>query len=182
MRLAAAVAMVPLSIFWTAAPLANAETPVDEFVRTVNMAAERYHTGPIPVTVQPLADENTFAMTVGRKIVFNSSYANDPLRLFSAIQHNVNAGWIPPGCTPAITVALHEVAHVIDNVRGRLGSRRVAAAFPQGNALRGEVSRYSFGQNNVFNAEEAVASAFQSVLCNGGTDVEIDMYYMLVQP
>lgn len=154
---------------------------MDEFVQTVNWAAETYKTGPISVTVAPL-DASTFAMTIGKRIVFNSSYSNDPLRLFAAIQNNVNAGWIPGGCTPARTVALHEAAHVIDNTRNRLGSRRVAATFPRGNALRGEVSRYSFGNNDVFNAEEAVASAFQSVLCNGGTAVEMDMYYMLVQP
>jgi len=177
------VVVVSLSGFRTAAPLANAQASVmDEFVQTVNWAAETYKTGPIPVSSGPLTDPSAFAMTVGRQIVLNSAYSDDPLRLFADIQSNINAGWIPAGCTPARTVALHEAAHVIDNTRGRIGTRRVAATFPKGNALRGKVSLYSYGRDGIFDADEAVASAFQSVLCNGGTDVEMDMYYMLVQP
>ena len=185
-------AVVALSGFRTAPPLAaeplvspppeSSIAVMDEFVQTVNWAAETYKTGPILVTTERLADENTFAMTTGRRIVFNSSYSNNPLKLFSAIQRNVTDGWFPGGCSPARTVALHEAAHVIDNTRGRLGSRRVAANWRRGNALQDEVSRYSFNKDGSLNAEEAVASAFQSVLCNGGTNAEMDMYYMLVQP
>lgn len=181
------VVVVSLSGFRTAAPLATADigglSVVDAFVQTVNWVAESYKTGPIQVSVAPLPDANTFAMTVGRRITLNSTYT-DEARLADAIQRNIASGWIPKGCSPAVTVALHEAAHVIDNTKRRLGTRRVAVTYRLNadDLLPGQVSDYSFGENGKLNAGEAVASAFQSVLCNGGTAVEQDMYWMLVQP
>ena len=179
MRLtAAAVMVVPLSSFWTAAPLANADMSImDEFVHTVNWVAESYGTGPIQVTAAPM-DPNTFAMTKGQQITLNSVYTDEAL-LASAIQRNVHSGWIPGGCSPAATVALHEAAHVIDNVNGRIGTRRVAATYRL--SLPGPISLYSFKDGNL-DAGEAVAAAFQAVLCNGGRESEQDMYWMLIQP
>ena len=177
---AAVVVVVSLSGFRTATPLARADTSVmDVFVHTVNWVAESYGTGPIQTLVAPLPDPNTFAMTVGNQITLNSVYT-DETRLAAAIQYNVSIGWIPGGCSPAATVALHEAAHVIDNVNGRIGTRRVAATYRL--SLPGPISLYSYGEDGNLDAGEAVASAFQSVLCNGGTESERDMYYMLVQP
>ena len=183
--LAVGVVVVSLSGFRTATPLASADMSVrdmsvmDEFVHTVNWVAESYGTGPIQTVVAPLSDPNTFAMTVGQQITLNSAYT-DKARLASAIQYNVNVGWIPGGCSPAATVALHEAAHVIDNVNGKIGTKRVAATYRL--KLPGEISGYSYSEGGDLNAGEAVASAFQSVLCNGGTEAEQDMYLMLVQP
>jgi hypothetical protein len=171
--------VVSLSGFRTATPLAHAEMPLmDEFVHTVNWVAESYGTGPIQVVVAPL-DPNTFAVTRGQQITLNTVYT-DKARLASEIQRNVHIGWIPRGCSPVATVALHEAAHVIDNVNGRIGTRRVAATYRL--SLPGPISLYSFGERGELNAGEAVASAFQSVLCNGGTESEQDMYHMLTQP
>jgi hypothetical protein len=116
------------------------------------------------------------------QVVLNSVYSADPQRLAAEVQYNVDIGWFPGGCSPIATVALHEAAHVIDNVRGRIGTNRVAATYQNPDELRGAISGYSFGADGAFNANEAVASAFQAVLCNGGTQVEQDMYWMLVQP
>lgn len=172
------VAVVPLSSFWTAAPLARADISlIDEFVHTVNWVAESYGTGPIQVVVAPL-DPDTFAMTKGQQITLNTVYTDAAL-LASVIQRNVNIGWIPGGCSPAATVALHEAAHVIDNVNGRIGTKRVAATYRL--SLPGPISLYSFKDGNL-DAGEAVASAFQAVLCNGGRESEQDMYWMLTQP
>lgn len=182
---AAVVVVVSLSGFRTAAPLASADAPgvdasvINEFVHTVNWVAESYGTGPIQTVAAPLPDPNTFAMTVGQQITLNSVYI-DKARLASAIQHNINIGWIPGGCSPVATVALHEAAHVIDNVNGKIGTKRVAATYRL--KLPGEISGYSYSDGGDLNAGEAVASAFQSVLCNGGTEAEQDMYLMLVQP
>lgn len=152
---------------------------MDEFVHTVSWVAESYGTGPIHILVAPLPDPNTFAMTVGQQITLNSVYTDEAL-LASEIQRNINSGWIPGGCSPAATVALHEAAHVIDNVNGRVGTRRVAATYRFSEP--GPISLYSFGEGGNLSAGEAVASAFQSVLCNGGTEAEQDMYWMLIQP
>ena len=182
-----AVVVVSLSGFRTAAPLASASpadmSVMDEFVHTVNWVAESYGTGPIQTIVAPLPDPNTFAMTIGRQITLNSVYT-DKARLAAEIQRNINAGWIPGGCSPAATVALHEAAHVIDNVKGGVGTNRVAATYrlSADELLPGRISLYSFGEGGNLNASEAVASAFQAVLCNGGTEVEQDMYWMLTQP
>jgi hypothetical protein len=173
------VVVVSLSGFRTATPLAHADTSVmDEFTHTVNWVAESYGTGPIQIVSAPL-DPNTFAMTIGQQITLNTVYT-DEARLASEIQRNVNVGWIPGGCSPAATVALHEAAHVIDNVNGRIGTQRVAATYRL--SLPGPISLYSFGEDGNLNAGEAVAAAFQSVLCNGGTESEQDMYWMLIQP
>ncbi len=181
--LAVGAVVVSLSGFRTAAPLARAEVSdmsvIDEFVHTVNWVAESYGTGPIQTVVAPLPDQNTFAIAVGQQITLNSVYT-DRARLTSAIQHNIDVGWIPGGCTPAATVALHEAAHIIDNAKGKIGTRRVASTYRL--SLPGEISGYSYGEGGNLNAGEAVASAFQSVLCNGGTEAEQDMYWMLVQP
>jgi hypothetical protein len=178
--------VVSLSGFRTAAPLASAEVPaadmsvIDEFVHTVNWVAESYGTGPIQTVVAPLPDPNTFAIAMGQQITLNSVYT-DKARLTSAIQHNIDVGWIPGGCSPAATVALHEAAHIIDNVNGKIGTKRVAATYRL--SLPGPISGYSYSsEGGNLNAGEAVASAFQSVLCNGGTEAEKDMYLMLVQP
>lgn len=182
-----AVVVVSLSGFRTAAPLASADpanmSVVDEFVHTVNWVAESYGTGPIRTLVAPLSDPNTFAMTVGRQITLNSTYT-DEARLATEIQRNINARWIPGGCSPAATVALHEAAHVIDNTKGWVGTKRVAVTYrlSADELLPGQISLYSFGDDGTLNASEAVASAFQAVLCNGGTPAEQDMYWMLVQP
>ena len=166
-----------------ATPLASADmsdmSVIDEFVHTVNWVADSYGTGPIQTLVAPLPDPNTFAMAMGRQITLNSVYT-DKARLSEAIQQNVNSGWIPGGCSPAATVALHEAAHVIDNVKGKIGTKRVAATYRL--SLPGQISLYSYSEGGDLNAGEAVASAFQSVLCNGGTEAERDMYWMLVQP
>lgn len=156
---------------------------MDEFVHTVNWVAESYGTGPIQVLVAPLPDPNIFAMTMGRQITLNSVYT-DRARLAAEIQRNVDAGWIPGGCSPAATVALHEAAHVIDNVKGGIGTKRVALTYRLSGdeLLPGRISLYSFGEDGTLNAGEAVASAFQAVLCNGGTEAEQDMYWMLTQP
>lgn len=178
------VVVASLSGFRTAAPPAWADVSVrdmsvmDEFVHTVNWVAESYGTGPIQTLVAPLPDPNTFAMTIGQQITLNSVYTDEAL-LASEIHRNISSGWIPGGCSPAATVALHEAAHVIDNVKGRVGTRRVAATYLF--SQPGAISLYSFKDGNL-NAGEAVASAFQSVLCNGGTESERDMYWMLVQP
>lgn len=155
---------------------------MSEFVHTVNWVAESYGTGPIPISVGPLPQPTAFAMTMGQQIVLNSVYGADPERFAAEVQYNVDIGWFPGGCSPMATVALHEAAHVIDNVQGGIGTKRVAATYPNPDELRGAISGYSFGAGGAFNANEAVASAFQAVLCNGGTQVEQEMYWMLVQP
>ena len=180
---AATVVVVSLSGFRTAAPLARANVaPLDEFVHTVNWVAETYGTGPIPISVGPLPQPTAFAMTMGQQVVLNSVYGADPQRLAAEVRYNIDLGWFPSGCSPMATVALHEAAHVIDNVRGRIGTKRVAATYQDPDDLRGAVSLYSFGEDGIFDPAEAVASAFQAVLCNGGTEVEQEMYWMLVQP
>lgn len=183
---ATAVVVVSLSGFRTATPLAaatgNDPAVMDEFVRIVTWVSDTYNTGPISIGTAPLPSKNTFAITQGWQIVFNTAYTTQPWRLSADMQRNVEAGWIPGGCTPVATVALHEAGHVIDNLRNRIGTRRVAAAYGDGESLWGQVSLYSFGDDAIFDPDEAVASAFQSVLCNGGTPVEQDMYWMLVNP
>lgn len=166
-------------VYYSYGPDDDAAT-MTEFIQTVNWVSDTYGTGTISVGTGWIGGSDVFAQTLGRRIVLNKVYSTNPDRLVVDVGRNVVLRWFPGGCSAVATVALHEAGHVVDYSRRGIATIRVAFTYGAGASLRGEVSQYSFGDDGVLDASEAVASAFQAVACNGGTAAERDIYRMLV--
>lgn len=125
-------------------------------------------------------DLNTYATAGGSTIMFNSAYTYSARIIDRMIITDVAAGYHPDlgYCTPEQLIAYHEAAHIIDAKKDRRPSEAVEKRY--GNALGLHLSGYSFSGGSL-NPVEALAESFASTLCNGGNEVERQMYEMVAR-
>lgn len=148
--------------------------------RAINTLTERFpELQGVTVNSKQL-DLDTYAEADGAKITFNSVYTSNARALERLIITDVQNGFHPAlgYCTPEQLLTYHEAAHVIDVKKNRRPSEAVEKRY--GNAIGLGLSGYSFS-NGSLNAVEALAEAFAATLCNGGNEVEREMYEMLVK-
>lgn len=142
-----------------------------------------FETGPLEARTGWVGAVTVFAVADGTGITINKAWST---RSYEWMAQHVNAdiaaGYHNGGCTPIRTVALHEAGHVINNLRGGLPTMEAQAAvgYRPRPELRGELSGYSFNEDGSVNAGEAIAEAFQAVMCGSGGTVEQALYEMLV--
>lgn len=147
----------------------------DAMLATVQYMIDKYHIAEVDVQMAPLG-EDVYGRSQGTLIEFNSTLVKNPALLEAHMAEDVAVGWIPGGCSPAQTVAIHESAHVLDYVTGKTAHNEAIAAYG-GQVV--ELSGYSFDQNGVVDLDEALANAMVAVECGTATPLEADLYRML---
>jgi len=172
------LASILTAISLIAAPPSHA-TVYDEFFATVDYMAKKYGMGMVFVS-QQVMDPDTYAMTEGTSIWFNTLYLNDPDELYASmrsdVQHDFHPGW---NCSAAQILGVHESAHVLDTLTGRSAWTEVRATYgDQVTSLYGQLSGYSF-QDGWLDISEALADAMVAVECDVPTPAESALYYML---
>lgn len=162
----------------TAQAAADQDT-VAQFVAAVNAEADRWGLSPIQVSVANLGDDSIVAGTQYGVITLNLPYANlSPDQFNASVEDDIAAGYQPGGCGGIQAVAIHEVAHVIDQRNGAYARQvltRAVAAGQVGTDLHG----YAF-ENGVINPGEAIAVSFQATECGSATATERRIYNLLV--
>lgn len=145
-----------------------------EVVMAVDDVAQQYpEVRGVEVVTKPL-ENGVYATAGNRQISFNLEYASNRRLFESTWAADVKADFHPDlgRCTPAVILAYHEAAHIIDQARDRAPQKALVALAQSGALAADELSGYSFHQNGHFNPGEALAEAFSSVRCNGGNDSE----------
>lgn len=171
-----ALALLLIAGLVGSAAVARADT-YDDLFHWVDWMAQKYGMGNVYVGEAYLPD-GVYGESQGRTIVFNKAYVDRPGRLAVDIAQDVAYGYHPgKGCTPTQVVAVHESAHVLDNITGHTAQYELATALKNG--LSGEVSGYSFDQAGNVNIPEALADAMVAVECDTPTPAETALYTML---
>lgn len=142
-----------------------------------------FGTGPLEARTGVVGAVTIYAVADGTGITINKAWSTRTYEWMAQhIEADIAAGYHNAGCTPIRTVALHEAAHVIDNLRGGMPSAQAQAALGYGPRpeLVGELSGYSFNDDGSVNAGEALAEAFQAAMCGSAGPAEMELYEMLV--
>lgn len=188
------VLIITLIIVFTTQPRAHADSwswidPDDNTAimqEVANALADvelLFDTGPLHAYTGWIGTANTYAQAVGDGITVNKMWTTGTYQALTAqLNADIAAGYHNGGCTPVRGMALHEAAHVINNMRGKAPVRRAQAAVGYGPRpdLFAELSGYSFNADGSVDAGEAIAEAFQAVMCGVGGPVEHALYDMLV--
>lgn len=112
-------------------------------------------------------------------IALNDYWTSNPAGLDASIRADVASGFHPPlgNCSPVQLVMVHEAAHLLDALTGR--TARAVVAQQLGGLTDLPLRRYSFNEDGTLNPGEALATAYASVICNGGTELEQAMAGLL---
>jgi hypothetical protein len=143
-----------------------------------------FGTGPLEARSGWVGDASTYAAAEGNGVTVNKAWSMGGYeRMAAAVNADVASGFHNSGCSPIRAIALHEAAHVINNERDKVPVGRVRSLLGYGPRpdLRGELSGYSFDRWGVVNAGEALAEAFQAVMCKSAGSLEWQLYEMLVK-
>lgn len=159
---------------------ADATTTYGELFHWVDAMAVKYQMGTVYVGQQYL-QSNYYGKTTGSTVMFNTSYVQNPAKLTADWASDAAINYHPghPGapCSAEQLVAVHESAHVLDNVTGRTAQRELADAIANG--LTGELTGYSFNADGSVNLGEALADAMVAVECDTPTPAEQALYTIL---
>lgn len=142
-----------------------------------------FNTGPLHAYTGWIGPANSYAQAVGDGITINKVWSTGTYQALTAqLNADITAGYHNGGCSPVRSMTLHEAAHVINNMRGNAPVRRARAAVGYGPRpdLFAELSGYSFHADGSVDTGEAIAEAFQAVVCGVGGPVEQALYDMLV--
>lgn len=114
-------------------------------------------------------------------IVFSDELLSTPALLEMYVNSDIKAGYHPVlgHCTPEAMIAIHEAAHVIDFSESGKPHKILEGMYHTGTPKFPGLSGYSFEPTG-FNPVEALAEAFASVQCNGGTPIEKVLAGLLV--
>lgn len=161
-----------------AAAPASADNAYDELFHYVDVMAVKYGMGTVQVG-QRYMEADTYAATSGSTIMFNTTYVENPAQLTAYMAHDVARHYHPGvNCSATQSVAVHEAAHVLDNITGRTARRELADAIANG-LSSGELSGYSFDADGNLLPGEALADAMVAVECDTPTPAEMALYTML---